>query len=147
MNEDQVEKSNTKASIITTEVQNSNEKVTNSEADSLTVKDSFGTVSTDVEVRIKNDDTVSVKDISTQRVSENIPMPVSITLDQQTIDVSAQQQDGLSTTAQQQDGLSTMTTTGESKGKDVQLDLDNAADVILYTIKAHLIEQQQSPSR
>ena len=120
---------------------------TNSEADSVTVKDSFGTVSTDVEVRIKNDDTVSVKDISTQRVSENIPMPVSITLDQKTIDVSAQQQDGLSTTAQQQDGLSTTTTTGESKGKDVQLDLDNAADVILYTIKAHLIEQQQSPSR
>ena len=142
-----MEKSNTKASIITTEVHNSNEKVTNSEADSVTVKDSFGTVSTDVEVRIKNDDTVSVKDISTQRVSENIPMPVSITLDQKTIDVSAQQQDGLSTTAQQQDGLSTTTTTGESKGKDVQLDLDNAADVILYTIKAHLIEQQQSPSR
>jgi hypothetical protein len=35
----------------------------------------------------------------------------------------------------------------ESKGKGVQLDLDDAADVILYTIKAHLLEQQQSPSR
>jgi len=118
LNEDQVEISNAKALIITTEVQNSNEKVTNSEADST-----------------------SVKDISPQRVSNNIPMPVSITLDQQTIDVSAQQLDGLSTTT------TTTTIMGESKGKGVQLDLDDAADVILYTIKAHLLEQQQSPSR